>query len=498
MALSPYATVAPYLDTTLKAGWLKDDDQLRAASYEWYERAYWNVQDTFKLTARGSEEDPLYLPNPRVVIEATNRFLAKGWNYVVDPTFGTPADQEIVSLMLRRLFRRETMYAKFTTQKRMGLIKGDAVWHVRADDTKPEGTRISVDDIDPANYFPKTDPTNPEKIVGAYLVDVITYNKTLVNRVQKYLKTETGTISSETNLYELGKWDDRGAGSDPAFDPASVKQVAVVIPVFELPPIITQVPVYHIRNLRNTGSPFGSSELRGFERIAAGVNQTISDNEIALALQGLGLYVTTSGPPTDADGNETNWRLGPGRVVEIDPESEFKRINGITTVQPVIDHITFVAGSGMQALAVPQVAAGNVDVTVAESGISLYLQLSPLLAKNEEKETEMLGVYDQMLYDVVQMWFPAYEAIPAGIAVEVVSTVDDPMPVNKQAEIDNIIKLATSVPPIISAAYARVKLREFGYEFPEEMGVDIVQEQTALAAAQFGDPLATRVDQELA
>jgi hypothetical protein len=163
----------------------------------------------------------------------------------------------------------------------------------------------------------------------------------------------------------------------------------------------------------------------------------------------------------------------------------------------VLDHLNYVMGEMQQAVGIPDIAAGNVDVTVAESGISLYLQLSPLLAKNEEKETEMLGVYDQMLYDLVQMWLPAYEDVPAGIAVEVVSTVDDPIPVNKDTEIKNIIALATSVPPIISLAYAQAKLRELGYEFPEEMTVQIVVEQAALNEAKFGDPFAARSDQEV-
>lgn len=496
MALLPYAAALPYIPATLVPAWAQGEDGQRLAAYQFYENMYWNVPDTYKLAMRGSDADPLYLPTPRLIVEATNRFLAKRWNFVIDPTFGTPVDQATVRVALTRLFRREQVYTKFATQKRMGLIRGDAIWHITADDTKPQGSRISVHDISPERYFPVQDPENAERVSGVYLVDVVLNGKDLVNRVQKYLKQPNGTITSELTLYELGKWDDRYAETDPSFDPSSVKVVQQVSAT-TLPPSITTIPVYHIRNQRNTGIPFGSSELRGMERIISGVNQTISDDEIALALQGLGLYATTSGPPTDSDGNETNWRLGPGRVVEHDPESVFERIQGITTVQPVMDHLNFVMGSMKQAIGIPDIAAGNVDVTVAESGISLYLQLSPLLAKNEEKETEMLSVYDQMLYDLVQMWMAAYEGIPAGIAVDVVSTVEDPMPVNRDAEVKNIISLATSTPPLISIAYAQARLRELGYDFPEEMTATIIEEQAALSEARFGDPFADRSGQEI-
>jgi hypothetical protein len=496
MALLPYAAALPYIDPALVPAWATGEDGQRLAAYDFYERMYWNIPDTLRLAIRGSDSDPLYLPTPRTMVEATNRFLAKHWNYVVDPQFGTPADQTVVTQMLRSLFRREQVYTKFGTQKRYGLIRGDAVWHITADDTKPEGKRISMHDVSPGTYFPVQDPDNAERVRGVYLVDVTVNGKDLVNRVQKYVKLPNGLIQSTLALYTLGKWDDRYADTDPNFDPATVEQVAVVKDL-TLPPTITALPVYLIRNQRNSGTPFGNSELRGMERVIAGIDQTISDNEIALALQGLGVYVTTSGPPTDEDGNETNWRLGPGRVVEIDDESTFTRIQGISTVQPVLDHLHFVMGSMQQAIGVPDIAAGNVDVTVAESGISLYLQLSPLLAKNEEKETEMLSVYDQMLYDLVQMWFPAYEALPAGIAVDVVSEVQDPLPVNRDNEIKNIISLATSVPPIISVGYAQAKLRELGYEFPADMLLDIVQEQTAFNEARFGDPFGGRSEDEI-
>jgi hypothetical protein len=207
------------------------------------------------------------------------------------------------------------------------------------------------------------------------------------------------------------------------------------------------------------------------------------------------MYTTTSSPPVDENGKEINWILGPGRVVEHDTDSTFARVQGPQKLIG-IEHVNFLVNSAMQGAGVPDVAAGKVDVSVASSGIALYLELSPLLAQNAEKEVEMLGKYDQILYDLVNQWFPGYgEGISPGIAVDVSSIVSDPMPIDRAAKIAEILSLATSTPPLISIAYAQVELAKLGYEFPVDMVNTIVAEQTMLASVS--DPYANRVAAEM-
>lgn len=476
--------------------WLGAADAERIASYQLYEDMYWNMPDTYKLMQRGSEANPIYVPSARVIIDATNRFLAKDWDYVIDPRVGTPADREAIHAALQRLFKREMIWAKFGTQKKYGLIRGDAVWHIIADPTKPAGRRLSVYEVDPASYFPIYLDDDLDRLVGCHLVDQVEYDKKTVIRRQTYRRDlTTGVITTELALFESAAWDDRDitpyapgtGGAGP-----KLKLLKQLVPVTALPATITALPVYHIKNSRTPASPFGSSELRGLERIAAAVNQAISDQELSLAMDGIGLYATTSGPPVDADGNETSWILGPGRVVELDAEAEFKRVSGVTSL-PALEHVKFLLEEQRRAAGVPDIAAGMVDVTVAESGIALQLQLSPLLAKNAEKEAEMLGVYDHMLYDLVHAWLPTFEGV--GGEVEVASIVADPMPVNHEKRVDELLKLVAA--NIITAAYAREKLTELGYDFPENMGADVVMEQAALSEAVAGDPFMTRVASEL-
>ena len=106
----------------------------------------------------------------------------------------------------------------------------------------------------------------------------------------------------------------------------------------------------------------------------------------------------------------------------------------------------------------------------------------------------MLGVYDHMLYDLTHMWFPAYESLNAE-AIEVSSVVGDPMPVNRQERIDEMLKLVGA--GIVSQTYVREKLGEMGYDFPEEMAGDIVTETATLANARVGDPFKNRLNSEL-
>lgn len=492
MIFTPYSTAVPFFGAP--ESWIPLEHQQRRQAYQLYESMYWNVPETFKLVQRGTDAKPIYLPSPRTIVEATNRFLAKDWDYAINPRVGTPEQRTSVGLMLQSLFKREQMWSKFATQRRFGLIRGDAIWHIVGNPLKEPGARLSIYEVDPASYFPiydDEDEQDPSRRIGCHLVDTYEYEEEIVTRRLTYRKDPENPliITRELALFEQGKWWD----GDPDAEIVRVKQI---LPPEPLPPQITQLPVYHVKNFRTPADPFGSSEIRGFETIVAAMNQTISDEDLAIALEGLGMYATDSGPPVDADGNETNWALGPGKVVELSEGSKMNRIDGISGL-PGLEHIKFMKGEMMEAAGVPKIATGAVDVQVAESGVALYMHLSPLLAKNAEKEGEMLGVMDHFLYDITHMWLPAYEQFSDGMETEVASVVGDPMPQNRKAQIDEIIKLATSNPPIISAAYARVKLTELGYEFPEEMGEEIVAETTARAQATAFDPFTNRVNQEL-
>lgn len=483
-----YSNVRPLLGAL--PSHVTGDDQERIAAYQLYDEIYWNVPDTFKLTQRGTDDNPIYIPSARMLVEAMNRFYGVGLDYRISG--GSEADRTAVGDAMRSLFRRERFFTKYNSLKRFALVRGDAFWHIVADDTKPEGRRISIHELQPERYFPIYDPDDIDVVTGCHLIQEVTEGEDLAIRRQTYRKNpdNPSQILSSIGIFKSDQWDDRNLAQESDFTPFA--PLRVVKPEFALPDSITSIPVYHIKNQWQSGHLFGNSDIRSFERIITAINQGISDEELALALDGLGVFWTT------ADRPEGGWQMGPGSVIEGEAEEEFKRVSGVGSVEPSQSHLNWLLTAMKESGGTPDIAVGRVDVSVAESGISLALQMGPLLARAAEKQTELAAVHDNMFYDLTTMWFPAYEGVTAGANVTVEPFFADAMPIDRAAVIAEVLALATSTPPLISPEYARYLLAEkLGYEFPDEMAADIIASVRNLSQASTLDPFEERVRQEL-
>lgn len=495
---TPYSTLFPMFPSQIPA-WVPNIlDKQRIISYQLYEQIYWNAPDTFKLVARGAEDKPIYIPSGRIIVESTNRFTAPGFTFNVfpaipgvDPVKGA---LETANAFLTSFFTRERFFSKFAGNKRYGLIRGDWLWHLVADPLKPQGSRVSIHALDPASYFPIPHPDDLDRILGCHIVDQFvpegetdpvikrtTYRKSDADLVS----APGGNITVEVGLFALDDWE--GPKSKPIKMIRNLEQI----------PGITSLPVYHIKNFDEPQNPFGSSELRGLERIIGAVNQGISDEELTLALEGLGMYATDAPPPTDENGDETDWILGPGKVVEhpvLGPGSKgFYRVNGTGSVSPYQDHLKYLDGKLNEASGVPDVAAGRVSVSVAQSGIALFLQLAPMIAKTDEKDVSVKEVHAQMFHDLITEWFPIYEGARFN-GLTMLPFVGDKMPVDREKRFGELNDMMDR--QVISAAYYRQEAARLGYTFPEGIGLDLTEEKAALAQAQ--DPYAFRTADELA
>lgn len=493
IAYSPYSSAKPFFPPGSPTG-LTGTDADRVQAYLFYEEAYWNHPETFRVKARGNNNDPVYLLGPRKIIEATNRFLGVDFDFIVSAKLGTPDDQLQTYAMFQRLFRRELFWTKYAAQKRFGLIWGDSIWHITADPNKADGTKVRIHDVHPSRYFPINDPLDETRVVGVYLVDTVPDPKDpakSVHRRQAYRRTEAGGVTTELALFELGKWDDR----PNKLKPSEIKKLVDLVPPTALPPQITSLPVYHIRNTWDSGFPFGSSTLRGIETVITAVNQGVSDQSLAHAFNGLGAFWTDAAPPRDAAGNPTSWNMGPGRVAEVPIGKTFGRISGVDNLDGSISHIKFMLDEAQTGAGVPDIAAGKVDVTVAESGISLRLQLAPILAANAEREGAILAIYDQMFYDLSRMWFPAYEGFGSSAECEVVSVVGDALPTNRADVIAEIIDLVTA--KLLSPEEARLRLIPLGFKLDDGGLGQVVAAEKALAEARTSDAFTNRFNSEL-
>jgi hypothetical protein len=494
LEFTPYSTLAIGYFPSTKPSWVPDDlDQARVMSYKVYEQMYWTAPNTFTMVARGTEDKPIYLPSARVVVDTTNRYTATKMTFSAMPVASAQlADGQLTAAhqYFDDMLTRERFWSKFAGNKRYGLIRGDWAFHLSADPTKPQGSRISIHALDPGTYFPIPDPNDVERNLGCYIAQqIVVGTDTLIKRTAYYKsdypkigKTAGGQISYEVTMHKADDWygDDAKAESTPT-------------PLTPLP--ITTLPVYHIKNFDEPGNPFGSSELRGLERLMAALNQGISDEELTLALDGLGMYATDAPAPRDSSGNETDWVLGPGRVLETPNGTNFNRVSGVGSdaVSAMRGHLDYLGDWLTQSAATPPVARGSVDVSIAQSGIALYLEMSPLLAKTDEKDIGIREVMSQMFYDLTTQWLPTYEGVGSVFSnIAIKPVFGDKMPVDREKFFAELDKMLTE--NVISAAYYREQAAKFGYVFPEGIGLDIIEEQAAMAEAQ--DPFGQRLANE--
>lgn len=494
---------------TGNANIVSDIDKVRVNAYDLYDGFYHNRQESLKVYVRGDDQNPIYIPSAKKIIEATSRYLMVNFDYFTKapdaeplpgeeesdaPVTGdTAEDTRTVDGYFAKMFKREKVKAKFIRQKRYSLIRGDAFWYITADPNKEQGARLSLHELDPRHYFPIEDPNDTDRVIGCHIVDLVPDPRkpddltAQVARRQTYRK-DTGpdgklrAVTSERLCFEIGKWDDRVKANEIVPVPNPDQDM----PLADLPPQITQLPVYHLKNSSLPNATFGMSEISGLETAILSINQTITDEDLTMIMQGLGMYVTNAGPPEDGA-----WNVGPGQVIETGQDQRFERVTGVSSVSPYTEHMKTMDDAIVQGSGTPEIAIGIADVAVAESGIALMLQMGPILAKNAEKELEFLLTHDQMFYDIVNMWLPAYEEIDPG-GNEVLTIVDNPMPVNRDAKVQELMLLYTS--GVITLSMVVSALMELGYQFPSsdpQMAAEMIrEEQKQKSQDMMGDPYA--------
>lgn len=514
-AANPYATALALGHA--KPNWTPNSaDADRVATYWTYADIYHNVDTALAAVLRDADGEEIgrrYIPAARTIVEATNRYLCKDPEFITEVPLDVTAtadDTALVSETFKKLFDREEFAAKFLSLKRWMLIRGDAMLHVSADPTKPEGTRLRITELSPEHYFPIFDPTDSERVIGAYVVQIILddEDKEIAQRIE-YHKVNSperaalfgvaeGTIFYRLGFFEADKWDDRA----PLFSEVDLKPVdppeafntefvAAAMAGYALPTQITAIPLYHFRNNREGTAPFGTSEIQGIETLLAGITQTVTDEDIAVALQGIGVYYTDSGRPVDENGDEVDWVISPASMLEIQQGAKIGRVAGADNITSMIQHTDALKQHAQETTGTPDVAVGKVDVQVAQSGIALAIQMAPITAKNGEKTEDVIAKLDQLLWDLMNGWLPAYEGFNGkGIVLKV--RFGDPLPVNRTEVVKEVTELVKN--KVISVRFACQILKDkLGYDIdPAAMVAEIAAE-----SAQLLDATASRMEAEL-
>jgi hypothetical protein len=471
-----------------KPGWLNDYDAQRLGAYKTYDDMYHSNPGTYELMIRGSDDLPIYVPTGKNVVNTLARYVGRGFGYAVSQDVGTPEQQELAIESVGTFFKRERVLSMFARGKKELLKFGDLFWYLQADMAKPQGSRLSLKTLDPGLMFEITNANDPDRIVGWDMVEQITVGDATLIQRQRWLKntseqhpnfgTPDAPVWYQKVTMELEGWE--------TDKPKGLKVEAE----FLLPAGIIQLPIYHMKNNEETGNPYGSSELRSLERVIAAINQAVTDEDLALALAGLGVYTTSPGGPVDGAGQATDWILGPGEVVE-DPD--FKRVNGVSTVQPSQDHIKYLEAKVDQTAGITDVTRGEVSADVAASGVALAIRMAPTIDAADEKDMAIKDVFDNLLHDL-KTWFAVFEQTNF-LEAEITTAFGDKLPGNRQSEIQELVMLLEA--GLLSKEYViGVLADKYGMQFPANMLADIQKAKAAEAAA--ADPYGGRLTEESA
>lgn len=500
-AWTQYSTVAPLLGTL--PGWVPPADKERVASYLKYDQIYWSAEEGFTEVLRGDNEFPIFLPTARTLINTLDRYTAPSFTFRLDPVDAlgnpaAPADVQVCQLAFDALFRREQFISKFNGFKHGGGKNGDALIHVVADPNKPPGKRLKIEVVEPSMFFPIYDVEDPARIVKVHLAELITENgNPRVSRLTYEKAVNPNGSYSIVRSHGVFKADEEWWNATVA--------ERVILAAEVLPAEIQAIPVYHYRNGTVTQA-FGNSDIKGLESVFVGISQAISDEDLTLAMEGLGVYATDGGPPVDEAGNETTYIMGPGRVIS--NANGLRRISG-SSITPYGEHIERLENSAYGSVGASDVALGK--DTSAEAGIALQIRLGPIMATTGKKDQELVDLMAQLFYDL-QFWLYVYEELPllngtgaeATPKVTVLPVIGSKMPVNITEVVNQIVSLRNCVPPVVSLRTSHALLRAAGVALPDDE-----LEQLAVEAAAALDPLGqpgagqegaedARVDEELA
>lgn len=485
-----WSSVKPYLDSKgVKPEWMPDEEWDRVNSYVKYDQMYWNDPRQYALRVL-EDEEPLYIPNARTIVDTTSHYLLKGLELTCSDT---PTKKALDDFL-----KREVFYSRFNVAKQSGVARGDFVMHLTANPKKSAGRRLSLNSVDPAIVFPEWDTDQPDKLIKASIIVGVEaptaanrreaerdIGKSFVRKLTYTLigdpVTEERKVEREEAIYEIDL---------TAFGEGKLKKRQQIINKGFLPDGISTIPLYWFRNRHWQGEEYGSSELRGLENITESISQGSTDVSAALALEGLGVYATDGGRPVEENAQgevvETSWEVAPGKVMEVPSGSYFRRVEGVGSITPAKDQIVYLEEKLHEASGLSDVALGKVDAQVAQSGIALAIKFIPTLAKIETRDQQGIDLLTQLFFDW-KTWYQEFEN--ETLAGDIIPVIGDKLPTDRTAKVNELNNMLDR--RVISTNYYRDEMGKLGYVFPGDSKMEKeIEEDLARAAKPAADAAA--------
>ena len=455
--------------------WWPEEERERIQAYAKYDEMYWNDPTQYAIRVLENEE-PIYIPNARTVVDTTAQYLMKGMKIIVNHD---EAQQTEEQKFVDAFLTRERFYSKFHINKQAGICRGDSAFHILADPMKPEGERVSIQTLHPGNVWRVTDPDDPDEVIRIHIVTLYKYTKEEDPQQKEYVRKLTyhklpgdgnspQQIAREEAIWEL----------EPTWygtEPKPVKKQDL-IPYGLLPEQIQHFPIYWFNNIEWEDQLYGSSDLRGLEHLSWAVSQGSTDTQAALALEGLGVFATDGGRPVNDSGDEEDWEVAPGKVMEVPSGAYFRRVDGVGSITPMMDQLNYLESKMYQAAGMTDVALGRIDVQVAQSGVALAIKFMPTLARIEHRDLAYREILAQMFHDL-QSWYDAYESTafpPVHIHI-----AESKLPVDRAGKMNELNNMLDR--KIISREFYRKEMHGLGYVIPADIE-DQIQKEAELDA----------------
>ena len=387
---------------------------------------------------------------------------------------------------------REEFYSRFHIAKHGGCIRGDFCFHMTADPNKPAGKRISLNSVHPGKVVRKFDDDNGDHVTEAWICEPYTdpdnEEQNLVRRLHYWY--EEGSVSTNTGdpdepvppdleLAQEGQmryvWSEEEIlVNDNTLWSDDEDVYQVLNSPGRLPEEINHIPIFWFKNIAMDGQPYGSSDLRGLERLFRGVSQQVTDLNIAMALDGLGQYVTDAPPPANPDGSESTWTIEPGQVQQVPNGNFFKRVEGVGSVQPMLDTIGYAENQINQAAGLSAVSMGDVPPATANDPMALAINFMPTLSKIQERDN--IGV--AKVKHIFWMWTlfrEAYENKTWPAKLKILVQIGEKLPQDRTARVNELNNMLDR--DIISRAYYRQEMTLLGYEFPDDIQEQVEEDR---------------------
>jgi hypothetical protein len=478
--------------TGISPTFLPDEDGERASTYDSLESMYWSEDASYTLRVIVTEQ-PIYSPNPRIVVDTISHYLLKGLCIKVqDPEKHKQENEDLEDFLDREMF-----YPRFHIAKHGGCIRGDFCLHMTADPSKPAGKRVSLTPVHPGKVVRKFDDDDGEHVTEAWIVEPYVDSDdpeaNLVRRLHYwYVEDDTSTKTDDPEIHtsamatamdaDISKatamrlvWSEEEILQDNDKLWGTEEEVVQVLNApAPLPDEINHIPVFWFKNIAMDGQPFGSSDLRGLERVFRGVSQQTTDLNVAMALDGLGQYVTDAPPPTGPNGAELSWTIEPGMVQQVPNGNFFKRVEGVGSVQPMLDTIKYAESKIGDAAGITSVSTGNVQPATASNPMALAVNFLPTLSKIQERDH--IGI--ARLKHVFHMWTQfreAYENKAWPDKLKILVEIGEKLPQDRTARVNELNNMLDR--DVISKQYYREEMTKLGYEFPDDIQDQIDEER---------------------